>query len=85
MLCPWSHIEHLIYNFKDNNNEDNYLNIVAFIKNNSKHPDFWIDIFYIYDEYLNLQRKYKHMSKEFSKIEDENEYLYSILYSNDCL
>lgn len=71
--CPWSIQENLISKFILNNNDTNFHKIFDTMNKNSSHSEFWIEIYKTILEYKELQNKYKHLIKEYTKLEDEYE------------
>jgi TnpA family transposase len=81
--CPWQTQENCIKKFIlcDDEQEQNKLfqKIFTQMNKDSNHDNFWTEIYETIIEYRILKQKHEHLLKEFSKLDDENERLNSLL------
>jgi len=81
--CPWQIQEDCIKKFIKCNVDDEqniyFQKLFTQMNNHSNHTNFWIDIYQTILDYHILKQKHEHLLKEFSKLDDENERLNSLL------
>lgn len=81
--CPWQTQENFIKKFISINDEQEqnklFQKIFTQMNKDSNHENFWTEIYETIIEYRILKQKHEHLLKEFSKLDDENERLHSLL------
>jgi hypothetical protein len=81
--CPWSKQEHLIQKIKNSKDietqENTFEKLFITMNDDSNFENFWLDIYNTMIEHHKLLNKHKHLLSEFSKLDDENERLHSII------
>lgn len=81
--CPWQTQENIIKKFIESDNIETqdklFEKIFLQMNKDSNHENFWTDIYQTIIEYRILKQKHEHLLKEFSKLDDENERLNSLL------
>jgi TnpA family transposase len=81
--CPWQSQENCIKKFISSNDKEEqnklFQKIFTQMNKDSNHENFWTEIYETIIEYRILKQKHEHLLKEFSKLDDENERLNSLL------